>query len=94
MADINRALVGIGKRAESVDPSKLVQSFVDIGPLFAILSSHDHQIVYGRRGTGKTHALLYLAETTKREGNIPVYVDLRNIGSSGGLRENWRAYLS
>jgi hypothetical protein len=73
------------KRAESVDPSKLVQTFVDIGPLFAMLSSNDHQIVYGRRGTGKTHALVYVAETTKKQGNIPIYVDLRNIGSSGGL---------
>lgn len=56
-----------------------------MGSLFAVLSSRDHQVVYGRRGTGKTHALLYLAEQAKAGGAIPVYVDLRNIGSSGGI---------
>ena len=75
----------MSRRAESVDRQTLVQTFVDIGPLFAVLSSRDHQIVYGRRGTGKTHALLYVAEQGKNEGAIPVYVDLRYIGSSGGL---------
>ncbi len=81
---INSAFLGVQRRAESVDRSTLVQTFVDIGALFAVLSSHDHQIIYGRRGTGKTHALLYVAEKA-RQGAIPIYVDLRNIGSSGGL---------
>jgi hypothetical protein len=81
---INAAFLGIQRRAEGVDRQTLVQTFVDIGPLFRVLSSRDHQIVYGRRGTGKTHALLYLAEQEKK-GAIPVYVDLRYIGSSGGL---------
>ena len=82
---INTAFLGVQRRAESVDRPTLVQTFVDIGALFAVLSSHDHQIVYGRRGTGKTHALLYVAEKAKQEAAIPVYVDLRGIGSSGGL---------
>jgi hypothetical protein len=50
--------------------------------------------VYGRRGTGKTHALLYVAELTKKQGNIPVYVDLRSIGSSGGLYADSNVPLS
>jgi hypothetical protein len=82
---INVAFLAISRRAESVDRETLVQTFVDIGPLIAVLSSRDHQIVYGRRGTGKTHALLYVAEVSKKEGTIPIYVDLRYIGSSGGL---------
>lgn len=82
---INTAFLRVQRRAESVDRPTLVQTFVDIGALFAVLSSPDHQIVYGRRGTGKTHALLYVAEKAKQEGTIPVYVDLRSIGSSGGL---------
>jgi len=82
---INTAFVGVQRRAESVDRPTLVQTFVDTGALFAVLSSHDHQIVYGRRGTGKTHALLYVAEKAKQEEAIPVYVDLRGTGSSGGL---------
>jgi hypothetical protein len=82
---INTAFLGVQRRAESVDRPTLVQTFVDLGALFSVLSSRDHQIVYGRRGTGKTHALLYVAEKAKQEGAIPIYVDLRNIGSSGGL---------
>ena len=82
---INRAFIGISRRAESVDRKTLVKTFVDIGALFTVLSSRDHQIVYGRRGTGKTHALVYLAEQESSRNCASVYVDLRNIGSSGGV---------
>ena len=82
---INLAFVGISRRAESVDRKTLVQTFVDVGPLFAVLSTNDHQVVYGRRGTGKTHALLYVAEQSKKNQNVVVYIDLRFIGSSGGI---------
>jgi Cdc6-like AAA superfamily ATPase len=82
---LNTALLKLARRAESVDPQKLVQTFVDIGPLMAILSSYDHQIIYGRRGTGKTHALLYSAEEARKRGDHAIYVDLRYIGSSGGI---------
>lgn len=73
------------RRAESVDRETLVGTFVDVGPLFTLLSSHDHQVVYGRRGTGKTHALSFLASNRTREGDIVAYIDLRNLGSSGGV---------
>ena len=82
---INTAFVGISRRAESVDRKTLVQTFVDLGPLIHVLSTRDHQIVYGRRGTGKTHALLYVTEQLKAENAVPVYIDLRNMGSSGGI---------
>ena len=36
-------------------------------------------------GTGKTHALLNLAETLNRQGQAAVYVDLRLLGSTGGI---------
>lgn len=41
--------------------------------------------MYGRRGTGKTHALTYLAETKTADGDIAFLVDMRTIGSTGGL---------
>jgi hypothetical protein len=82
---INTAFIGISRRAESVDRRTLVKTFVDVGPLLTVLSSRDHQIVYGRRGTGKTHALIYLAEQESATQATSVYVDLRNIGSSGGV---------
>jgi KaiC/GvpD/RAD55 family RecA-like ATPase len=82
---VNTAFLAVSRRAEAVDRETLVRTFVDVGPLLAVLSSRDHQIVYGRLGTGKTHALLYLTEQSKANGDAVVYLDLRNIGSSGGL---------
>ncbi len=62
-----------------------MKTFVDIGPLFAVLSTQDHQVVYGRRGTGKTHALRYVVEQAKKANDVAVYIDLRYIGFSGGV---------
>jgi hypothetical protein len=75
----------LSRRAEKADPSTLVQTFVNVGPLFDLLSIIDNQIIFGRRGTGKTHALQYLTETVKAGGNITSYSDLSNLGSSGGI---------
>lgn len=73
------------RRAEASERSQLVETFVDAGPLFTLLSSVDHQIMYGRRGTGKTHALSYLVETKVLASEIAAYVDMRTVGSSGGI---------
>ncbi|MGH2854705.1 MAG: FHA domain-containing protein [Solirubrobacteraceae bacterium] len=85
ISQINRALARCTKRAETMDPDQLVGTFVQDGALFARLDSRDHQILYGRRGTGKTHALKYLTKTKLREGKVAVYIDLQTIGSTGGL---------
>jgi hypothetical protein len=82
---INNAFLRLPKRAESSDRATLVETFVDVGALFTLISSADHQVLYGRRGTGKTHAMLYLAERRTEEDDIVVYIDMRTIGSSGGL---------
>jgi hypothetical protein len=67
------------------DPKVLVDTFVDTGMLHTMLASRDHQVIYGRRGTGKTHALLYLSETKRVAGELSIFVDMRTIGSSVGL---------
>lgn len=82
---INTAIAGLLKRAEAEDAATLAETFVDVNALFARLSSRDSQIVFGRRGTGKTHALKYLAETLRGRGDTVVYLDLRLLGSSGGI---------
>lgn len=82
---INRAIIDIRRRAENVDPATLAATFVDTGPVFSLLQSKDHQILYGRRGTGKTHALKYLTDSESARGSLPVFIDLRTIGSTGGL---------
>lgn len=82
---INTAIARLLRRADEEDPATLVETFVDINSLFARLSSRDSQVIYGRRGTGKTHALKYLAEALRGEGETVVYLDLRLLGSSGGI---------
>lgn len=83
--DINQAIFKLVKRAEKQDTKHLVDTFVDVGPLFTLLQNKDHQIIYGRRGTGKTHALNFLMNDLSSKGHIPVYIDMRNIGSNGGI---------
>jgi hypothetical protein len=82
---LNQALLRIQRRAESTDRNTLSSTYVAAGSFAALLHSPDHQIVYGRRGTGKTHALLYLNELLDRTGDVAVYLDLRTIGSAGGM---------
>jgi hypothetical protein len=73
------------KRAEKMAPEQLAETFVEDGSLFARLESRDHQVLYGRRGTGKTHALKYFAKKVEARGRMGIYVDLQTIGSTGGL---------
>lgn len=82
---LNQALLRIPRRAEGTDRNTLSATYVAAGSFAALLHSPDHQILYGRRGTGKTHALLYLDELLHGTGDIAVYLDLRTIGSAGGM---------
>jgi hypothetical protein len=82
---LNQAMMRIPRRAESTDRDTLAGTYVAAGSFSAMLHSSDHQILYGRRGTGKTHALLYLADLLERTGDLAVYIDLRTIGSAGGM---------
>ena len=84
---LTSAFLRLGKRAENSPPAELVSTFVDVGDLFTLLSSRDHQILYGRRGTGKTHALQYLGQTVLNRGEVAVYIDLRRIGSTGSWND-------
>jgi Cdc6-like AAA superfamily ATPase len=91
---IARTFVQLTKRAETADPATLVQTFVDIGTLLPSISTRDNQVVFGRRGTGKTHALVYILETAKANGVMTVYVDLRTAGSSGSIYSDGKIPLS
>lgn len=79
---INFAFMRLARRAEAAEPQMLLETFVALGPLFTLLKSADHQVVFGRRGTGKTHALKYLAQDVRSSGDLAVYVDLRVVGSN------------
>lgn len=82
---VNLALMKLSRRAENVSNEILVDSFVDVGTISELLMSQDHQIIYGRRGTGKTHALSYLQNKLHEAGNLSLYIDLRTIGSNSSI---------
>ena len=81
---INQSLILIPKRAESRGAVELRETFVDSGIATSLLSV-DHQVIYGRRGTGKTHALRYLQQSIVGNNEVGVYIDLRQIGSPESL---------
>ncbi|MEJ8551095.1 hypothetical protein [Bacillus velezensis] len=67
------AVEGIALRAEFRDQSSNV--YIDTGQLSKIKGT-DNQIVYGRRGTGKTH-LLQAFQSDAKENTLAVFIDLR-----------------
>jgi len=80
---LTQAVAAIPQRSErQQDLQKLVGSFVDVGILPQIRNINN-QILYGRRGTGKTHVLRVLASELKENPKTPaLYVDARTLGST------------
>lgn len=81
----NLAFLRVAKRAERQDDVVLHQTFVDFGSIFTTVSSVDHQIIFGRRGTGKTHLLAVLRQARRAVGELAIQIDMRTIGSAGGI---------
>jgi len=94
MRPINTALLKLAKRAETYERRHLIDSFVDVGSLFALLSNPDNQILFGRRGTGKTHVLAYLSNEISNKGIVAVQIDMRTVGSTGGIYSDNRLSFS
>jgi hypothetical protein len=70
-------------RAERNESDSFLDIYAD-KKIISRLLNHNNQIIYGRRGSGKTHLLLALAEsiieTSKKDNKaIPVYIDLRKL---------------
>jgi hypothetical protein len=80
---LNEILMSLSRRAETVDQELLRRTFVDVGQLGHMLSSPNHQVILGRRGTGKTHALAMLAARMSDRGDLPITIDFRRVGSTG-----------
>jgi hypothetical protein len=78
-----KAVASILQRSEKQqDLQKLVGTFVDVGILPQV-DNINNQIIYGRRGTGKTHILKVLASKLRENsGNVVAYIDARTLGSS------------
>lgn len=84
-ANLNSAFLQLPQRAEKYNRDYLVSTFVDVGGLFTLLSTRDNHILYGRRGTGKSHIFSCLTNTVESKGHIPILIDMRVLGSSGGI---------
>lgn len=70
-------------RAERSESNSFLDIYAD-KKIIQRLTNHNNQIVYGRRGSGKTHLLLALAEeyinnNTEDSKVIPIYTDLRKL---------------
>lgn len=82
------AILRIVKRADKCDKDILVDTFVNLGSLIPLLCGCDNHILYGRRGTGKTHILSYLCSLLVTDNDFPIYIDLRILGSTGSIYSN------
>lgn len=82
--DFRHAVSQIVVRAEAQQNlDQLAETFVDPG-LTDQLENDNSQIVYGRRGTGKTHILKFLEQGLRQrrdEGRLALYLDMRILGS-------------
>ncbi|QDO86178.1 hypothetical protein FM037_26595 [Shewanella psychropiezotolerans] len=94
MKSLSEILVTMPKRAERKPDDYLVKSFVHVGSVFALFSCLENQIIYGRRGTGKTHLLKYLKNDVQSQGGITLELDMRTMGSTGGMYSDSQLSLS
>lgn len=84
--NVKDAILRMPRRADKWDEELLVKTFVSIGPLISILQGANNQVLYGRRGTGKTHVLRYLKSVIEGEtGDCCIFIDIRQIGSTGSI---------
>ncbi|WP_132190492.1 MULTISPECIES: hypothetical protein [Kribbella] len=70
------------------------KSFAELENFSDALEIPSHQIILGRRGTGKTHALMNMASKLKRAGDLVIFIDMRQLGSTGGIYGDPRLPIS
>jgi hypothetical protein len=74
---INNLLQMVSRRAERLDPKPQAETFVSTGGLENMLLNLDHRVIFGRRGTGKTHLMSFVAEKARANNQIALQLDLR-----------------
>lgn len=75
----------LARRAEDLTPEEQAKSFVAIRRIDGALKNRDSRIIFGRRGTGKTHILSYVAQHARKRKEIPLMIDLRTLGSNNSI---------
>jgi hypothetical protein len=88
---VRRAIGSVQRRSErQQDVDRLALTFVDPG-FSDRLENDNNQVIYGRRGTGKTHVLRILDRSVReRNGALSLYLDLRLLGSSSIYEDSGR----
>jgi hypothetical protein len=78
-----KAVTSLNQRSEKMqNERKFIETFVDFGMLAQILNNNN-QIIYGRRGTGKTHIFQVVASNLRDDPlNVVLSIDCRTLGSS------------
>lgn len=80
--ELTKAVAALPQRSErQSDPQKLIGAFVDVG-IMPQVHNVNNQVIYGRRGTGKTHVLKVLGSELACNKHIVCYIDGRNLGST------------
>jgi hypothetical protein len=92
--NVNDALMRSYMRAENPDDDSLGATFVTLPQLKTMMDSPEHQILYGRRGTGKTHLLRLLAQERLARCGAALYIDLLRIGSNSSVYSDTREPLT
>ena len=82
---LSRCFTRFDDRAEKFAPQQIIDTFVAVGPLLDVLANRSSQIIYGRRGVGKTHALRYFEAQRDSRGDIAIYIDCSNLGSNNSV---------
>lgn len=82
------AVSNIEPRADrEANDDVLSRTYVDTG-ILPQLANSNNQILYGRRGTGKSHVLRVLGlQVEKQSPGTSLYIDLRVLGSAGLMTE-------
>lgn len=76
LSKVQKTFFKFEKRAENKPDELISSTFVDAEPLIDIVSAPLSQIIFGRRGTGKTHALKYCMAGVRASGGLAVYLDI------------------
>jgi hypothetical protein len=88
---IQNAVSRVQVRAERQENvGQLVETFVDPG-ISVQLENTNNQILYGRRGTGKTHVLKVVEKSAgANPAQFAIFIDMRTLGSSSVFSDEGR----
>lgn len=83
---IKEAIQGIALRTEQEDPAEANESFYDCNVISHFMNAN-HQILQGRRGTGKTHILVVLKKRLEQRGRHCILFDCKASGSAADVSD-------